>query len=324
MLKGDATKSWPRNSPMSKYLYKYAGPGFIDKIFAKGDAVTLKCGYPAEFNDPYELFLTMDFKEDPGLIAFYADVVGKLPQQPTTCFSRSPSVIPMWAHYANNLQGFALEVDEEKLHQHFPESGFGDVDYQDVPSETVESHLYRAYEIGKFRYMHFLRQSVFAAAYFTKQLCWAYEMERRMVLVDAEVRKVDGMTLMDMPPGCINAIICGPRASEKTVNALRVHADAIGCRFYQMKIGRSSGIPFFFDSRNSPAIFSKGSLSAAESYCSSCKEPTDQTVELCSWCQIDDSHKQDAARRNSFRMLDRYGLLESYLEGVQKIDRGEK
>lgn len=309
---------------MCKYLYKYAGPGFIDKIFAKADAVSLRCGYPAEFNDPYELFLTVDFKEDPGLIAFYADVVGELPQQPTTCFSRSPSVIPMWAHYANNLQGFALEVDEEKLQEHFPESGFGDVDYQDEPSKAVESHLYRAYEIGKFRYMHFLQQSVFTAAYFTKQLCWAYEMERRMVLDDIEVRKIDGMTLMDIPSDCITAIICGPRASEETLNALRGHAHAIGCRFYQMKIGRSSGIPFFFDSMNSPAIFSEGSLAAAESHCSSCKEPTDHNIELCSWCQIDDSHRHEAAARNSFRLLDRYGRLETYLEQARRIDRGEK
>lgn len=230
---------------MSKYLYKYAGPGFIDKIFAKADTVTLKCGYPAEFNDPYELFLTMDFKEDPGPIAFYADVIGKLPQHPTTCFSRSPSVIPMWAHYANNLQGFALEVDEEKLQEYFPESGFGDVNYEDEPSKAVASHLYRAYEIGKFRYMHFLRQSVFSAAYFTKQLCWAYEMERRMVLDDSEGRNSDGMTLLDLPSDCITSIICGPRALEETVNALRGYAETIGCRFYQMKIGRSSGIPFF-------------------------------------------------------------------------------
>jgi hypothetical protein len=81
-----------------KHIYKYLGHEVIDKLFQSPDNVTFKCSLPKDFNDPYELFLTIDFKEEPELLAFYADAIGELPQYPTTCFSRSPAVIPMWAH----------------------------------------------------------------------------------------------------------------------------------------------------------------------------------------------------------------------------------
>jgi hypothetical protein len=86
----------------SKKIYKYIGPEHIDKIFHSPDVVTLKCSLPKEFNDPYELFRRIDFNERPDALAYYADAIGELPQLPTTCFSRSPAVIPMWAHYAQN------------------------------------------------------------------------------------------------------------------------------------------------------------------------------------------------------------------------------
>ena len=99
----------------SKKIYKYIGPEHIDKVFHSSDVVTLKCSLPKEFNDPYELFLTIDFNERPDALAYYADAIGELPQLPTTCFSRSPVVIPMWAHYAQNHQGFAVEFSEDGL-----------------------------------------------------------------------------------------------------------------------------------------------------------------------------------------------------------------
>jgi hypothetical protein len=101
----------------------YVGATYLAKVFASKDHVTLKCSHPKDFSDPYELFLTMGFNQDPEALAFYSEVVGQLPQLPTTCFSRSPIVIPMWAHYAQNLQGFVIEFDEDLVAQLFPESG---------------------------------------------------------------------------------------------------------------------------------------------------------------------------------------------------------
>lgn len=299
------------------------GPEFIDKVFSAPEVVTLKCAYPSEFNDPYELFLTMDFKEKPELIAFYADVVGELPQLPTTCFSRSPAVVPMWAHYSNNLQGFALEIDQATLEVKFPKSGFGDVDYRDEPSDAVAGNLFRAYEIGKFRYMHFLRKSVFISAYYTKQLCWAYEMECRMIAAESEVSKRDGLMLLDVPISCVHSIVCGPRVTAATVEHLRIKAESIGCRFIKMQIGRSSSTPFFITSDGNPAVFDGTGISPVRYSCMNCKEPILEKTERCSWCQIDDSHRQNAANRNSYRTLAQYGMLESYIENVNRIDRGE-
>ncbi len=92
-----------------KKIYKYIGPDGIEKVFHSANVGTLKCSLPKEFNDPYELFLTINFNERPDALAFYADAIGELPQFPTTCFSRSPIVLPMWAHYARNLEGFAVD-----------------------------------------------------------------------------------------------------------------------------------------------------------------------------------------------------------------------
>ena len=38
--------------------------------------MTLKCSLPRNFNDPYELFLTVNFREKPEALAFYTDVIG--------------------------------------------------------------------------------------------------------------------------------------------------------------------------------------------------------------------------------------------------------
>jgi Protein of unknown function (DUF2971) len=307
---------------MGTSLFKYVGSSNVDRVFATKGLLTLKCGTPAEFNDPYELFLTMNFRERPELIAFYTDVIGQLPQLPTTCFSTSPSVAPMWAHYASNLEGFVLELDEIKVSSACPQSGFGDVDYRDKPSSAVAENLYRAYEIGKFRYMHFLQRSVFSAAYYTKQRCWAYEKERRMILDKTEVQIRNGLTLVDLPIGTVKSLISGPRASDNTVSALRAIAKEAGCRFWQMRIGRSTGVPYFVDDAGEPAVFKRADIVRAKTYCACCTEPTSRRqAKLCSWCRIDDSHRENAAQRNSYRILHQFGQLDSYLESVNDIAR---
>ena len=305
---------------MSKFIYKYVGPSYLDKVFAIKDHVTLKCSYPKDFNDPYELFLTIDFNEPPEVLAFYADAVGELPQFPTTCFSRSPAVIPMWAHYAQNLQGLCIEFDEKLLSESFPKSGFGDVDYRNTPDPDLTETLYRAYEIKKFRYMFFLHRGVFSAAYFTKAMYWNYEQERRMLVDESETRRLDELILMDIPKECITSLICGPRASEGTILAVREEANKIDCCCFELKIGRTSPNPFFADSNGDPFIFGGTKIERSDQFCETCKEPIWNETEQCSWCQIDVSDMNNAASSNPFRMLDRYGLLEPYIESSLSID----
>jgi hypothetical protein len=309
---------------MSNNVYKFVDSDNLDKVLGADDKVTLKCSYPKDFNDPYELFLTISYKQKPEILAFYSDVVGQLPQLPTTCFSRSPTVLPMWAHYARNLQGFAIEFDEEKLGKYFKKSVFGDVDYQDAPDEDISDMLYRAYGIGKFRYFYLLRNYVFSAAYYTKATCWSYEQERRMLVEKSETRQVGDLMLLEVPVECVSALICGPRASLDTLNWVRNKAIQFGCKYFELKIGKSSAVPFFTDLEGNPYIFDGKNLERSFQFCAACKEPLYIDAERCSWCQIDESHKTSAAERNAYRMLDQQGMLEDYIKGMDEITYGEQ
>jgi hypothetical protein len=73
---------------MSKKIYEYVGPEHVDRVLHSSNVVTLKCSLPKEFNDPYELFLTIDFNEEPDALAYYADAIGELPEWSETV--RSP------------------------------------------------------------------------------------------------------------------------------------------------------------------------------------------------------------------------------------------
>lgn len=309
---------------MTTNIYKYVGPEHIDRVIGLDGKVTLKCSFPKDFNDPYELFLTIDFKERPEVLAFYAEVVGELPQFPTTCFSRSPAVIPMWAHYSQSLTGFAIEFDESALSKEFPDSGFGDVDHADAPDEDLTDMLYRAYEIGKPRYLYFLRGGVFSAAYYTKASCWSYEKERRMIVPEKETRQVDKLILIDVPSHCLKSLLCGPRASQETKRAVRDKAGQLGCNYFELKIGKSSAIPYFVDPSDTPFTFNGTDIEKCARFCRSCKEPLESEATLCSWCQIDESHEVDAASRNIFRAFAKHGMLDEYLERMHDIGRGIK
>lgn len=308
---------------MGKRLYKYVGPEYLNKVFGKDGFVTVKCSLPEDFNDPYELFLTVDFGEEPEVLALYQDVIGKIPQLPTTCFSRSPIVLPMWAHYAKNLQGAVIEIDEDILADKFPGSGFGDIDYQDAASEGLTDLLYRAYEIGKFRYFDWLNRGVFSAAYFTKATCWGYEQERRMLAGKDETYLVDDQILLDIPKECITALVCGSKASKETISSLQENAAKLDCDLYELRIGRSSITPYFVDASGVTFVSGDEGITRCTSACAGCKEPIPAGTDECSWCRINEDHAWDAMNRNSFRMLQHYGLLEKYLEGTEKIIRGE-
>src|SRR6478735_7745880 len=179
----------------------------------------------------------------------------------------------MWAHYAENHKGFVLEFSEPSLVEAFPESSFQDVTYADAPSEDLTDMLYRALRIGKYRYVYFLRQGVYHAAYFTKTTCWGYEQERRMVATETEVRNISGILLLDAPVKSISSIIVGSRATNETKEALLEKSREIGCNYYEIRIGKSSAKPYFVDSGGHPHVFSDQQLRPSDSACEECLEP---------------------------------------------------
>lgn len=306
---------------MSKSIYKYVGSSYLNHVLGLTNNVTLKCSYPKVFNDPYELFLTVDFSDDPEALAFYAEVIGDLPQISTTCFSRSPVVIPMWAHYAEDLQGFAIEFDEVTMAEAFPESGFGDVDYQDEPDSNLNQLLRYACESKKPRHVYQLRREVLSAAYYTKTTCWDYEQERRMLIREHETRQDGDLVLIDVSAECVTALLCGPQASTKTVHAVREKATQLGCRYYDLKVGKSSAVPFFVDLGGYSFTFDGSAIRESEFSCSSCGEVLANDADLCSWCQITEAHASEAAQSNPYRMLANLGMLDSYVQEMDEIDR---
>lgn len=71
---------------------------------------------PKNYNDPFELFLSVNVKDaDVEDIAYYLEILGEIPQMPTSCFSKRPDVVPMWAHYGRNHAGYAIEIEEAAL-----------------------------------------------------------------------------------------------------------------------------------------------------------------------------------------------------------------
>ncbi|WPO00633.1 hypothetical protein [Pseudomonas sp. MUP55] len=96
-------------------LYKYMGPEIADKFLLPDGNCSLKFSYLKDYNDPFEFFLTIDYNQGPEILAYYNEMISMVTQQPVTCFSKSPLITPMWAHYASNSQGFLAEINEPAL-----------------------------------------------------------------------------------------------------------------------------------------------------------------------------------------------------------------
>lgn len=295
------------------------GADVLEVALSKSGFCSFKCSYPKDFNDPYELFLTIDYKQDPDLLATYRDTIGELPQLPTTCFSKSPGVVPMWAHYSHGHRGVVIEFNETLFLEHFPDVGFGDVDYRDEASEELLDLLVRACRIGKPRYHYLLQRGVFNAAYYTKHSCWFYEQERRLITDDANINKINGIMLIEFPVECISSIIVGLRADEKTKTKVSKLTEDIGAEYYEMLIGKTSATPYFLNSDKDACLHESGSINICEFTCTECGEPLSDEASICPWCAIEEHHELDAARNNPLRMLDQYGKLEGYYKEMQAI-----
>lgn len=308
-------------NPLADKLYKYLAPELADKALSR-DGATLKFSLPSEFNDPFELFLTVDHNSPPETLAFYEEVIGELNMMPTTCFSRHPDVVPMWAHYGQNGEGFVIEVDEAQLRAELGDSSaIQNVTYRDSRAEDLAHSLARAQFRQKPRDVYFLRNSVYHAAYFTKASCWSYEKERRLVLNDAtNLVDVDGASLLSIPQHCVTAVILGSNTTAETKSQLRSYAAEIGCEVYECKIGRNNMSPFFLASDGSSRVFAEGAISRPENTCEVCSEPL-QEGNRCSWCRIQDADREVAAASNPWRLLAASGLLEDYIDSMSSIGR---
>lgn len=306
---------------MAKKIYKYIGPEILDVAFSKEEFCGFKFSYPEDYNDPYELFLALDFKNNKQVAAFYNEVVMEIPQYPTTCFSNSPDITPMWAHYAHNSKGFVIEIDEYELKKHVEDANLVDVTYQDEPRQELQSTLDMAMYRGKPRDMMFLRRGVMHSAYFTKKKCWSYELERRLVVSDADVENVNGNMILYIPVKCVTAIIAGPRTKPENQDKARELCDKIGCDFFALKIGKSSSSPYFFGADDKSFYFDGSAIVDAKAWCVGCKEPINKSDEMCMWCSITEKDADYAASSNPLRALHEAGILQNYVKTFDSVGK---
>lgn len=302
-------------------IYKYFSHDVFDLVFDKENFCGLRFSLPKDYNDPYELFLALDLSVPTEHLATYNDIIQELPQFPTTCFSKSPIVSPMWAHYSINHSGFVLEFDTEIVVKCFPHSSIRDVAYMDKPNTDVHDLLQRASVIGKPRYASLLQDAVLSKAYFSKYADWAYEQETRMVVDLNDTEEIAGNNILFFPIDCITAVITGKHFPEHKRPSVKTVSDRYVLDSYSVEIGKSYPVPYFIDEKKDVHAFVDGEITEASCICESCSEPLTEDAENCPWCRITDSHKQHAAMTNPFRILDTVGLLEDYLKGVEEIKR---
>lgn len=308
-------------------LYKFMGADVADRLMMDEAHVGIKFSHLKDYNDPYEFFLIINYDRTPDELAFYSEMINMVVKQPATCFARSPVITPMWAHYAGNSSGFAIEINEESLLDHLQELGFGDhsviedVRYQDGPDD-INDLLERACYIGKPRYIYFLQSYIRHSAYLRKQTCWSYEQERRLITDEQALTKVnDWLMLLPVPINCVTSFIVGKNANEPLKEKIRQLANQAQARYFEMVFGRTTTEPFMLLNGHQSHIFMDGEIVPASSACQKCMEPIGTSEKICSWCSITDDHRRNAAFSNSFRMLNDAGILQSYLSTIQRIGR---
>lgn len=295
-------------------IFKYFSDDVLKHVFLQEGHAGFKCTLPEEYNDPFELFLGVDLEQDTEALATYKDIVDKIPSLLTTCFSKSPVIAPLWAHYGNNHKGFVIGFDTDQIQDFFPNVLVREVAYREPPSEDITSRVKLAAQRMKFRDAELLRRTVYFHGYFSKYSAWSYEEEVRGVNLEEYVEDVNGRKILYVPKDAVSSIIVGANSSSDMCEVLQEIARELEANFYVEKIGRSYPKPFLLEDGNSPSVFVDGGIKPADRICEECLEPLRASGELCPWCAINKSDRLNAAARNPFRALDHFGLLEDYLK----------
>lgn len=288
-------------------LYKYCQSSIINKAFEIDGYVTLKCELPKNYNDPYELFLSINPDGvDESVLAFYNEAVRTIPQLPTTCFSRRPDIIPMWAHYGQEHKGFVIELDEESLSNHIELGYISNVDYSSSTGSIDLGLIQYACTTLKPRHVKSLQDIACAKAYFTKNECWAYEQERRLVVSNRDIIDTSGMLILKLPITCVTSIIIGPKAFSQDYNSLMEIAHNNRAKLLQMKLSSTNYRPYFVDGNGKTEVFD-GKEIIPKLACSQCGEPID-CDNLCWLCSLSEEEKSVANMNNPINTLNMFGI----------------
>jgi hypothetical protein len=129
------------------------------------------------------------------LIAFLKSVQGEiLNRTGVLCLSEKYDSLPMWAHYANNANGFVIE--------------FEDLETTFSGDETQILNKVTKVEYGKAPIITFDTNS-HIAPFFTKHKDWSYEKEFRVVLPLRECKFSNDIYLKEIPKNLVKRVIIG-------------------------------------------------------------------------------------------------------------------
>lgn len=306
-------------------IYKYCKKDIYRAMFKKKEFFSLKFSKLKDFNDPYEFFLTIDYNIPSNQLATYNEMLSMQLTYLATCFSKTPINTPMWAHYADDFQGYSLEINEKRLTDHLNNLNktpiFDDITYRNKASEYLNKRLQYASIRCKYRDIYLFERAVIHEAYFVKQKCWKYEQERRLILPENNFN-INSPNIFWCPINIINSVIVGYRASEELKKYLKTLAKKFNINYYEIYPSKINLQPFMIDEKGETHKFSsKKGIQKVKYFCPNCNEPIKRFQTLCPWCSITESDKHEAKIKNGFIALHSAGLLDGYIKQMDEITK---
>ena len=297
-------------------IYKYLNPRSAKTLLFDSSNIGIKCTPLDEYNDPYEFFAPVNFEDSRNpeeFTFFYQSLKDEIAGSLASCFTITPTNIPMWAHYAEECSGFVLEFDTERIKAAVENLGIhfvlNKVTYRDGYDEGLAGTLGHACATGKGRHEAMARNLVWETAYFTKKTSWEYENEQRLLVPRTVTKSINigqkEIYILPIPFHAVTSIIAGPKMDISSQITLEDHARKIGTSYFEMRIGRTVYEPFFIAPGptiqgkrhiDQTFIFDGSSLVECNEYCIDCNEPTDQRKDdstYCLWCEMENRTEED-------------------------------
>lgn len=140
--------------------------------------------------------------------------------------TEKPDDLPMWAHYAQDHQGFVIEFDETDSFFNKGPASLPHTEQLIVRRPSDECGYLRKVEYSRDRPSHLSVLDLTSSMVLqSKSKEWQYEQEWRMLqpLEDAdkvEPKESGNIYLFSMPPSCVKGVILGYKMSEENKNRI--------------------------------------------------------------------------------------------------------
>lgn len=236
---------------LPQYVYKYYPLGQsakqdqqnIDSIQNK----TIWASVGEAFNDPFEcqyMFLTEDAIRaigfQPEAFILWNKVMSEFRKRITiTCFTQNPNHMPMWAHYANNHQGFCVKYRVTDTSPLYP------VIYSEKRQEAYALFINLFYELFNTTLPPEQRSTAINHLLLTcafKDLSWKSENEIRFICLNSITEMMHNGKLFTCPEAgiCAEKIYIGVACSKENEQKLKAVADNLKIDCEKCAVSESS------------------------------------------------------------------------------------